>query len=318
LINTIEKFKEAYHDLNAYSRSFRIGLPEHNQLEPGEFQGEICQVVSENVIVCTLRSNRTLLETGSALSGFTIFLLPGNMQQEFSWRTQRLTGQRIGILKSQMPHSAVIPSNFFGTPIAIRNDFLKKLIIDLSFDSTLYQLIQKTEVVELPIDEALKIQKMIIELCSSDDPDERTLTEELPVALLMSLEKLSGQLPGKLSSSRDLTFSYTIKYIQENLNQRITTKSLTDNLEISERSLRYMFNELTGLAPMSFIKALKLNKVRRELIGPGPETKINTITAKWGFNHSGQFAKDYKKLFGELPKETLRREQGIYQVKNPG
>jgi len=28
---------------------------------------------------------------------------------------------------------------------------------------------------------------------------------------------------------------------------------------------------------------------------------------RWGFTHLGFFARDYKKMFGELPSETLRK-----------
>ena len=35
------------------------------------------------------------------------------------------------------------------------------------------------------------------------------------------------------------------------------------------------------------------------------DTKILNIANDWGFWHMGQFAADYKSLFGELPSETL-------------
>ncbi|WP_338353092.1 hypothetical protein [Thalassolituus oleivorans] len=31
------------------------------------------------------------------------------------------------------------------------------------------------------------------------------------------------------------------------------------------------------------------------------------VAANWGFWHPGQFAKDYKQLFGENPSETVKR-----------
>jgi len=35
-------------------------------------------------------------------------------------------------------------------------------------------------------------------------------------------------------------------------------------------------------------------------------TKIGTIANRCGFWHMGRFAADYRRLFGELPSETLR------------
>ncbi len=38
---------------------------------------------------------------------------------------------------------------------------------------------------------------------------------------------------------------------------------------------------------------------------------INHVSSHWGFWHSGQFASDYKKLFGELPSETVNKTGSI-------
>ena len=52
-----------------------------------------------------------------------------------------------------------------------------------------------------------------------------------------------------------------------------------------------------------------LNAVRRELrVATGsPDEPIAAIAARWGFWHMGQFSRDYKQQFGELPSVTLRR-----------
>jgi AraC family ethanolamine operon transcriptional activator len=34
---------------------------------------------------------------------------------------------------------------------------------------------------------------------------------------------------------------------------------------------------------------------------------VSEIAAGWGFHHAGNFARDYAALFGETPRETLRR-----------
>ena len=53
---------------------------------------------------------------------------------------------------------------------------------------------------------------------------------------------------------------------------------------------------------VAYINAMRLNGARRELMN---RLKVNEAANAWGFWHMGQFAKDYRKLFGELPSETL-------------
>jgi AraC family ethanolamine operon transcriptional activator len=49
-----------------------------------------------------------------------------------------------------------------------------------------------------------------------------------------------------------------------------------------------------------------LNGVHRDLRKANLDGKrISDVANDWGFWHMGQFAADYKKLFGELPSEIL-------------
>jgi AraC family ethanolamine operon transcriptional activator len=57
-----------------------------------------------------------------------------------------------------------------------------------------------------------------------------------------------------------------------------------------------------------FLRALRLNGVHRDLkAAKPPGNSIQDIAATWGFWHLGHFVTDYKRMFAELPTETLRR-----------
>ena len=307
----IQIYKETHTIANIYASSIRLGKLEHFQLEPGKFEGSNCQVISENVMVAMLRSNRTLLESGYGAEGFTFFLLPGNIDQDFSWRKQRLTGTRLGLLKSQMQHYAVIPPDFFGTPIGISNELLKKLILDLDVKKNLFKLIQQTEVVEIEGSDATRIQKMVIDLCKTENPSIQVLAEQLPVLVLKSIEKVSDRFPIQISGHRDISFSKAFQFIQQNIKSEISVKMLCEHLDMSERGLRYIFKDLTGLAPKRFIKSIRLNMTRKDILANVNRKKIATMASNWGFNHSGQFAADYHALFGEHPSETALNKKAI-------
>ena len=51
----------------------------------------------------------------------------------------------------------------------------------------------------------------------------------------------------------------------------------------------------------------RLNAARRELRHGGPDTVVADVANHQGFWHMGQFAADYRRMFGELPRETLAR-----------
>ena len=73
----------------------------------------------------------------------------------------------------------------------------------------------------------------------------------------------------------------------------------------SRRKLTYCFQDVLGTSPMQYLRAVRLNGVRRELRS-GEAAAVQDAAARWGFFHMGQFSLDYKKQFGELPSATLR------------
>jgi AraC family ethanolamine operon transcriptional activator len=50
---------------------------------------------------------------------------------------------------------------------------------------------------------------------------------------------------------------------------------------------------------------VRLNGVRRELRSTA--ATVQDAAARWGFWHLGQFSRDYKRQFGELPSQTLKQ-----------
>lgn len=75
----------------------------------------------------------------------------------------------------------------------------------------------------------------------------------------------------------------------------------------SRRKLSYCFQDVLGISPAKYLRALRLNAARRALRNnEDPRAGVQDIAARLGFWHFGQFALDYKRQFGELPSATLR------------
>ena len=78
--------------------------------------------------------------------------------------------------------------------------------------------------------------------------------------------------------------------------------------QISERTLNNLFRKEFGLTPKAYVKGQRLFRVHKDLWhASSSRTSVTAIANHWGFWHMGQFAADYRKLFGELPSETLKR-----------
>ncbi|MEY4753493.1 MAG: hypothetical protein RJA44_1168 [Pseudomonadota bacterium] len=84
--------------------------------------------------------------------------------------------------------------------------------------------------------------------------------------------------------------------------------TLCAQLQVSRRTLQSAFQQVLGLAPASYLRALRLAGARRALRRAGSVTEA---AAQWGFWHFSHFAQDYRRQYGELPSSTWRRLHGV-------
>jgi AraC family ethanolamine operon transcriptional activator len=98
------------------------------------------------------------------------------------------------------------------------------------------------------------------------------------------------------------------EFIDAHLDQPISLMQICRVSYASPRALEYGFREAFALSPMAYVRCARLSRVRHELhlAEPRPRT-VTRLAMKWGFWHLGQFSRDYRAFFGELPSETLAR-----------
>jgi AraC family transcriptional regulator, ethanolamine operon transcriptional activator len=82
---------------------------------------------------------------------------------------------------------------------------------------------------------------------------------------------------------------------------------LCKRLRVSRRTVQNSFQSVTETNPVNYIRSVRLNGVRRELMSTTPQQlSIGDAAAKWGFFHLSHFASEYQELFLELPSQTQR------------
>jgi AraC family ethanolamine operon transcriptional activator len=81
------------------------------------------------------------------------------------------------------------------------------------------------------------------------------------------------------------------------------TLELCQELGVSDRTLRLAFRERYGSGPIAFLAFLRLNAVRAKLKSDA-EASIARVASDFGFQHMGNFAAAYRRLFGERPVDT--------------
>jgi AraC family ethanolamine operon transcriptional activator len=90
-----------------------------------------------------------------------------------------------------------------------------------------------------------------------------------------------------------------------NMEQLPTITDICRAVHATERTLHLGFREAFGITPKRFLKALRLNAVRRALLNADSESTAAELAGRLGFFHLSNFTADYCRMFGELPSKTL-------------
>jgi len=145
---------------------------------------------------------------------------------------------------------------------------------------------------------------------------------ERPLSSLLSsllesrlLAELLALLADPACDARQRQIGSTCSYIVEKLHRdtlgnAVGVRSVFEasrRLNVSRRTVQNSFRSVADTTPINYLRALRLNGVRRELMSTGAaHTSIGEAAAHWGFAHMSHFAQAYRALFGELPSQTQR------------
>ena len=98
-----------------------------------------------------------------------------------------------------------------------------------------------------------------------------------------------------------------VTYMHANMAERITLGDLTSACAVSERTLLRQFRQFVGLAPLAYLRGLRLNAAKNKLLDPQANNAIADIAMRCGLSHLGRFGTEYCRLFGERPSATRQR-----------
>jgi AraC family ethanolamine operon transcriptional activator len=136
---------------------------------------------------------------------------------------------------------------------------------------------------------------------------------ELPRKFLAALSGSREMMPKPDVRMRDLTLKRIEDFLDEFPHVPHTVRDLCRVANVSERTLQYAFRDRFGILPKSYLMALRLNGVRRDLRSADPDsTRITDLAIKWGYWHMSQFAADYRRFLGELPSNTKNFEPDTF------
>ena len=286
------------------------------QLERGPFRAKVEQAGGEHFQLGRARFGRRLHQLGETPEGLRTFVVPGDSEFRILWRGQEVLGHDIGVF----PVGGILDS-VSGPGFDVFIPSLPQEMLDVRAGGlglpSVDGIIGDSEVVRCEAAAVDRLRTWLRSVMTEliEQPallDDRQTSEEIAWAiagnLVTTLATGSDTPIRQLQSPRFRLSEASLDYIACHPGQMLKVSDVADAVGTSERTLRRAFRERFGVSTKEYLKARRLRAVRRELSRlPTDQVQVREVALRWGFWHSSQFAQDYRRAFGELPSETLRR-----------
>lgn len=307
--------KSSFSDFDEFSHTIQAWDLDFKQLDMGECKTDLLQFFSGKSLLTHAQFNRHFDQHGSAPPGNWTFAIFNEQTPPVVWHEQEISNNTIVVYKPDSEIDCVSRPGFDVFTLSYSEEHLNTIGANLGLPE-IKTLVKESDNFKCSLLQLSKSRNYLIQLVdaikhgnSQTDhiPFMHTLDIELSEHILLILAR---SRPAKNSSAgmRNRAIKLTKEHLAQFPNEPVSVNSLCRVARVSERTLQYAFLDHYGVTPKTYLKNFRLNAVRRELWKSEPDfTKVNDVACLWGFWHMGQFAADYRKLFGELPSETLQR-----------
>jgi AraC-like DNA-binding protein len=293
---------------------------EFTQLSAGRHHGASVRLELEDVrVLCTETSGTTLnrMRTQESLLYYTIPI----SAQGLLWDGRDLSGPEV--IQHAKAHEAVRRArDFVCVSIAVPKDrFLRDAAALAGVGSESIRL--ETRILEPASPAARGLFDLAVETTRQSrrrdsrlgDPDYldalRQRIERSVLEILMEQIGIDERgVPPPVS--RKKTVLRALEYLEgaTDAGVNVTNADLCRAAGVSERALRYAFQEVCGVSPQRFVHIRRLRAARMALLASdGSRGAVKVAAYDAGFRELGRFSVQYREFFGESPRETAARQK---------
>jgi len=302
-------------DFDEFCGNMRNWDLDYRQLETGRFSSELFMFGDETTIFGRAKLGRRLLQKGASPQGLITIGILVNPKSRIRWRNYDITGDMLFIFPQGGELDSITHDDFDAFPLSISEESLNQVCESLELPD-INVLISKNEVFHCDPHKLSEFRSWLLSVYH------QLITDTTAIRNTLYLRQIEQGLAHKLVKiltehqqpaikinlrKRDIALRTAENHIAESGIDVVTISELCSAVGVSERTLEYAFRERYNMTPKKYTLIHRLNNVRKQLRRAEPIVgHISGIAHQHGFWHMGQFSADYKKLFGELPSETLK------------
>ena len=270
---------------------------EYRQIEAGHLEAKSTfQPVGGSSLICET-SNRRIELAARTPEAATTVLVPLSGTQVLT-NGRHLSGDRIMILAPNIDLHAVSSSGAEVWSIHLSTDLLDE---SLNVDRL------GTQVIEARPDSLAEF-RAAIKFALEDDHEKVLSHHETHLADLLQTLISSNAAATKSERynrrQKRKALVRALEFIEANLARPLRMNQVCTYANVSRSTLERLFRCEFQQTPSSYIRARRLDAVRRDLTGGlNASRTIADVAVAHGFTHMGRFSSTYRRQFGRLPSE---------------
>ncbi|HKT94326.1 MAG TPA: helix-turn-helix domain-containing protein [Paraburkholderia sp.] len=304
------------HDADEQARNLVGWRQTYDQLAAGRFVGTLTELPLDTMKVFRETTSHTLRQACEVRGDAWWFGIPVAREGEARIDAQPIGAQAFALRPGNVEFELLTPAEFSIYGVVVGGDVLRHYAASVE-RTALEEHLPSAPIVQA---DAARIERLCILLarCLDDGGDAHAqppgaplpdgVQNELQAQVLAAIFDAcagSGDAVVEPASRRRWIVAQARDYVLAHRARPVGVPELCEQLHVSRRTLQYCFQDVLGMAPATYLRALRLNGARRDLCGRAAGSVQDVATA-WGFWHLSQFATDYRRMFGMRPSEALR------------
>lgn len=308
----------------SYERRFTSDSDEHahalsnwdqtySQMTAGSFAGRVIDMSFLGLQIFRETTNRAVFQQGSPVADCLVIGVPLVMSGHGLFARQQFGLQHLVTCPGKQSFSLMAPQQFDVLAVTVPKDEILRL---LELEHCDIPVMGGSMVLTPGSEQMQALRNCLVSMVNPSEFDsallsnlqiQRIFKSAVMTATLSAMESARpAEEPSRSFKARSHLVREIVDWSMSRPEDPPSIAEICLQFNIGRRLLNYSFIEVLGTNPLNYLRSMRLNGARRDLRKGEHKMSVRDIAGRWGFWHLPRFSEEYRKLFGELPSETLR------------
>ena len=307
----MQLIKARFDDFDLFNEEVSNWELDFRLLSKNGFNAFLNMFMAESFSLSRTKLKGKIEQKGLAPKGFRSIVVPIDYNSEYIWLNKKVNGKELLIFPRNSVLDGISFSDFDVYVVSIEETMLFQILESLGYKNSkkLFSGDEHSTFLSKAFSQNFhQLAGSFLNTPITDQKRHHRLINSIIHFLLKYIEDSNEIIISIPQKKKDVALRKVVEIINSHEGVSLSVKQLCELASVSERTLQYAFKDKYKVSPSEYIKAYRLNRVKRELFSSKDENiNIFSIAAKYDFWHMSQFSSDFKKQFGILPSNCLNK-----------